>query len=44
MHTLKEKKDLQKLVKKVYEYTQNEETQLKEFKALCKNIYNIKKD
>ena len=40
MHILNDKKDLQKLVKKVYEYIQkeNEKAQLKEFKELFKDI------
>lgn len=43
MHILNDKKDLQKLVKKVYEYMQkeNEEVQLKEFKKLFKDIIQI---
>ena len=41
MHILNDKKDLQKLVKKVYEYIQKEnvEAQLKEFKQLFKDIF-----
>lgn len=40
MHILNDKWDLQKLVKKVYEYigNENEEAQLKEFKKLFKDV------